>query len=902
MKKHLLSAAMLASFALGANAINVDDVVFSTTAKYKVTGADLVVNGQFANLTDGWKSLNETSATELFNLADGGGSIEAASAFDTATGIYQAVQVPSAGDYVVTMKVKSAAGGFTDIDLAGAGQNYITAVFSADGDIDAETNVIVGQTASFGTEWTDLTFGFNLEQDGTVFIVLKNLAAGVEISDVELHSAKELFDTRIAQRKLDRVQTYLDGFAFDDSYEGYQDLVDAATALKAAIENNSETEYETLVANLDGMWDLFLPNLTDVLYTINGAGKGDDCGNWNEWTKKYNKLNSEYTGAGGWTWTTDRWCHKTAAAYSPMSIQWMRGASGVWDNIATNTCTLDKGTYFFEFEGSGGMMTLDKNRWARSLAVECAETQMFFQNDTIDLGMLCPYDYRTYVHKFEVTEDGTEVKFGIRCNITSAVTDGFDVNFINPALYKVNIAGQLTEDEKAYLNNVKVQIEALENKIAEAEGENYLQSTEKPWKKEILTQGIAIARDSLAAYKGISQDELLDMMYNEISMKDTIMNNGVRNLQNNYMNVFNAYNTPLTNMPGAIAAATVTKNQRIYSGSAKMADLEAEIAKAQNMYEADLKKEFSAEDSLALVQEKAALADMVVAFQNGITATAMVDIDFGTQEAPAAFETTEIKDEEGEVVDTYYTVKGAQGEMKFTDITGSYCYALGYNETDSLGMLRVGNSKGVVSYDGTPAKATDIVKVSFDFYFGNLSGKSAGFYLTRENEEAKDTICGLDISKYSGTAKYNNFDVDYNGKINVVGSGSASNAAIAATNNATHFEIILDYGRKSMYMTTSGSKGTTDSGEMAMPTKDGEVIVPNTFFVTSDYQNADRRSWFDNLKIENIAAGETEEFTAVEGVASVEVAPQAAVKAIENGVLVIKTANGVFNVAGQQVK
>lgn len=53
MKKILLSAAMLAGMTLGAQAINVDDVVFSTTAKYKVTGADLVTNGNFANLTDG---------------------------------------------------------------------------------------------------------------------------------------------------------------------------------------------------------------------------------------------------------------------------------------------------------------------------------------------------------------------------------------------------------------------------------------------------------------------------------------------------------------------------------------------------------------------------------------------------------------------------------------------------------------------------------------------------------------------------------------------------------------------------------------------------------------------------------------------------------------------------------
>ena len=161
-------------------------------------------------------------------------------------------------------------------------------------------------------------------------------------------------------------------------------------------------------------------------------------------------------------------------------------------------------------------------------------------------------------------------------------------------------------------------------------------------------------------------------------------------------------------------------------------------------------------------------------------------------------------------------------------------------------MLRVGNSEAVVEIEGTPATETDIVNIQFDFYFGSLITKNAGYkVLSAEG----DTICGLFCSKYSGTDLLNTFGVDYNGKINSVGSSSASNSAIAAESNKTHFDVVLDYGAKTMYCTTSGSKGTATTEAIALP-----ELTPAKFVIYSDYNNADRRCWFDNLKVWNIAA------------------------------------------------
>ena len=60
---------------------------------------------------------------------------------------------------------------------------------------------------------------------------------------------------------------------------------------------------------------------------------------------------------------------------------------------------------------------------------------------------------------------------------------------------------------------------------------------------------------------------------------------------------------------------------------------------------------------------------------------------------------------------------------------------------------------------------------------------------------------------------------------------------------------MLDYGAKSMYCTTISSKGTVTSETFELP-----EVAPAKFVLYSNYTNVDRRCWFDNLKVWNIAA------------------------------------------------
>ena len=873
--KKLLSACMFAVVALTANAWNSGDYVYTKVAKYRITGANLVTNGQFTDgTTDGWTATDEVNypLAAVFGPAEDGGVAVQAGQTALEAGMYQAVKIDAGGTYVVSLKAKGIAAGYTDHDLTGAGTNYINAYFNTDGALGTKdgTTLVYGENGVGGAyqfsfnadDFVEVFFAIEAPQDGNIMIDFRGMAEGLIIKDVECHTAEEVYDDRIANDRIAYFKKYLADGSFegkDGDLQGYIKAVEDALAANA-----SPADMATHMENLENSWGLFVEdnfsNVLDLVPTTDGSSNtGNNSANWMKWKLHMNKCNSEYASRGKapWTWSTDRWGHKckdNVVENIPLGIQWQRKASGDWNNIATLTTTLKPGTYYWGVTGQGGMMTLDKARWARSWANENAATQLFFNGDTTEVFILNSARYTDYVFKYELTEE-KEITLGIICNTNSAVTDGFDVQFTNPVLYKV-LDGGISPEEEAYLDAVATQLEALQGRIDVANGYLSEANDTLPWGKEMLKEGADEAKVRYDGWAAMSEDDLLDTYWEDINIPDTIMTHGVRFLNNNYINPFIAMNKPLTDMPGAIAAAHQLIGQRIYSSSSKMGDYAAMIAETEAMYAEKLKAPFSSADSLALIDQKAALEVMAEDFKAAIDYIEIVNIDFGTTEAPVSFEehTTE-PDSVGET-STYYTIAGAKGVMTFTDITGSYSYALGWGSavdettgaviaTDSLGMLRVGNSEAVVEFSGAPVKETDIVNIKFDFYAGNLTKGKAGYkVLTAEG----DTICGLFYSAYDGNDDMNTFGIEYT-KLPKVGSGSASNAAIAAASNKTQFDIVLDYGAKSMYCTTISSKGTVTSATFDLP-----EVAPAKFVLYSNYTNVDRRCWFDNLKVWNIAA------------------------------------------------
>lgn len=894
---------MLAAITLGASAYEVDDFVYTKTDKYQIADVNLVSNGKFTegtSGTDGWLATDPAEAplAQVFTMMqDGPNGSNTQKVLPGQTslkaGMYQKVPVSMGGVYVVTLRVTGETAGITDLDLTGAATNYINAYFNTDGAFAyatgtknkelkyGENGVSGGYGFSFQPGvFTEVSFAIEAPQEGFIMIDLRGLSEGMEIADVECHLANKVFDDRDAKRRLEYIKTYFSSFDLS-TYEYYQDIQDQMAEIERCLENNVPAdEMASQMENLELLWTEFtalnFSNVLNLIPTTDGsANTGNNSANWMDWTSKYSKLDgANYSGKAPWKFSTSRWAHNTASANTPIQIQWQRGATGNWDNIATLTATLNKGTYFWGMSAIGGMMTLNKERWKPSWAEECAQTQLFFNGDTTEVFLLDPAVTKDYVKMFEVTEDNTTLTLGIRCN-PIVQKNGFQVKFYDPVLYQVLIEGELTPEQKSFLEAVRTQLDALKELLGTAQG--YLAEDQKamPWGKDSLAIANANAQSQYDGWAALTQDELLEKFANYEEVDKDIQKQGV-NILKGSINWFVKFNVPFTQIPVAIANANATMEERIYSTSTMRQQLTAKIAETQNVYNEKLLVPFSSADSLALVNEKVALEEMVAAFKAATPSVNIIDIDFGTQEEPAVIVTHEDPEQ---MYETYYTIDGKKGTIKLGNTTGSSSYELGYNGTDSLGMLRVGKGTATIDVtDAAPMKESDIVNVKFDFYIGNLQDRYLGFKLLTEDG---DTICGANFAVYASSkpriefSSFSDLDVSLFSR---VGSSAAGNAAIAAKSNKTTFDIVLDYGARTMYCSTVSSKGSQITEAIAIPTlKPLKQLV-----IYSDYDNAGRRSFMDNIVINNIAADPT---------AVTEVGSDAA--AVKN--------DAIYNIAGQRI-
>ena len=949
MKKQLLSIALLSAVVSGAMAHEIGDKVYSNSAKWKITGKNLVTNGDFSDLSlSGWTAIDETvdKLTTFSVLAgqghEGKNEIKVNDGqTDLKNGIYQTITIKQGGTYIVSMKVMNTkAAGFTDFDLTGANTNYINAYYNTDGaraTADGTTlsygtdGVCGGYTFSFTTDkFTTVNFPVQAPAEGQIVIDLRGLSEGLEICDVTCQAAEKIYDTRIPEKRIAYINSVLKSYEFSEDSKA--ELQEAIAEVETLISDGADEGYDNAMENLDLAWENFVTaNFSNVLNSINTGASGNYSANWDNWTSKFNKLSSDASAqnkVSGWSWSTDRWCHKTAEANSPLQIQWMRNSSGTWDNIATNTTTLDKGIYFFGFQGAGGMMTLNKDRWTRSQAKECAETYVFFNNDTTEMFLLPTSNdmastYGNVIYKFEVAEDNTPVKFGIRCNIGQGqvAKDGFDVNLFHPVLYKVLVAGELTPEQKTYLDNVQTQIDALKGRIKVAE--DYVAETQKelPWGKEDLKAGLDETKIRLAAWEAMDETDRLATMDNysakydatqapyyvdgayvlkdttytdntEKALQNIIMNAGVRYLNNNFITPFVNKNAPLTDLAVAVENANAVYSEPI-NNSGDKETFKAVIDAAQALYNTQLVAPYSQEVVDALVAKNKELSLASDAFIASVKKDVIVDIDFSTpaREIPATVE--------GEL--SKYAIDGTKGTMNILGTFSAemqkewtqFAYGQGFNDlyTD---VLFVG--KGAAEVDlGYEIKDNDAIIASFDIWYGYLDKAEFGFYFKDVDNNDIASFC----RKVGSAATANLLGLDESAAaISQAGGKNNGNVQgnICKDNNKTHFEVTLNYASKNMFVTTVNKDGKkVIHPTVAMPEGVGKAAK---LYFNSTYGNGERCCWLDNIVISVIG-------DVPSGIADVTTATQNAAKAvkkIENGQIVIVKNGKKYTVAGAQIK
>lgn len=938
MKKSLLFGMMALCSSLSGYAFDAGEYVYAPQGRFKIASAEnLCTNGTCAANFDGWTvmSATATSPDEVFQY-----DVEKQSFYSKTNvhteGMYYKFNIANAsGTYIVSFKLRQETaawpystniltatdGGVNTYGIQYADHNFVNLFGNSGGFTSSENFVSYGKELQFTPDWQTVTFA--IEGDGTprdYYLAFAGLNTTVEISDVQIQEAEPVryADLRKRDAALAYAQAIVNAKEEWDDPEGLLDaLNDNIVAVQEIGDENSQTDLDDVLVGLD-----------EALTTADGQGFLDKCldnyiatcADGTDWAKRTfstGKLQKQKT-MGDWTFggsCADRGFSQDGEDLCGVKdISWWELGHFMYGNALGEGSmsmkkTLAAGVYVFSMEASGATRyDAYGAKWYYNLGFAPFDFELYINDaeGNVVKNNVVAATTNAYAKNFVVVNIETAGDYEIGAKMYPRVSEyygtlgklGYGYFFKNPRIY-CKLSGTHTADELKYIENVKAQIEAMNTAYTAAQA--LYDNKEYPWLKAEMADTIAKYKAFLDVYQALSDDDIFNGFVDPVVGKensgyanyidgedpetgdpiptynaiDTVMVNAVKPLLR-YNEAYTAANKVFTDLNDAIATAKAVKAQPVYSVATGMQALTDAIAKAENAYTqlaTNGSYTVGAEENPdydAVVAAKEELNAAVEEFKTSIPAdkvATLADIDFSS---PAvAVEGT-----------ANYAIAGTVGSMEIDNYSTetnntSYTQGLDVNEVkEAAEVLRVGNGNGVVAID--PADyAGKIVRITFDFYFGNLTKSSTGFYL---KDAASENVAALYYSPYDRTITANTFGFDIDKFPRIGSSGGNDNLKIYdEAKNKSSFELVLNYAtaNKTMYASTASALGTQTTEPVAIS---GDFTQ---FVLASNYSNADRRSWFDNLKIETIEYDPT-------GIAGVNEVSESADEAI-------------YNVAGQKV-
>lgn len=925
MKKRLLLAFMAMSAVASGYALEQGEFVYTPQGRFQITGANVNANNAFQDLS-GWtvvSASNEKTLTDNFNVnangyAEGLNSVISLDA-TAGEGMYFKFEPSDASTaYVVSYKMKGATAVSTRVKTVAVSTNLVKVEGNSDNAFGGTNDVLVANTAEELTEnWQ--TFNYAIVGDGTsrtYFISFTGMATNIEIADVQIAPAMQLADLRQRDAMLEKLNIYKNCYAWPEGLTKEYALDEAIEDLTAIGDETGQEELnEKLVAAQEILDEFIKANMDDFLpdgaytATTNGAGTPKVDIKFANWYAKVQKAitwgdwNCLPSGRGFWENANQGWAdfgHFQSAA------KWNNGDPDSPMGVYVQK-DLEKGSYVFGIESRACLREPLKNDWNDDDGLKPAYGVAYIVKivdgqetpDTIASVVkgLYPATTTQFLVSANITEAGKyEIGFKAYCKDTHKDLAQGSVTYIRNASIFGKTENKYSQKQLGYEADVREQITTGRTQLTTAK-EN-IANADYFWGKAELQACVDTVETKIAAYEQMDQDAIIATFQDDYEksttaetgyMVCTVYQEAVKDIIAANKK-FVAVNDTLASIQVAIDRAEATLSNRLYNAATGMDALQSAITKAKGIQTQMKADQYSEENAATIVAANAELAEAVEVFKATVPAeaiTTIADIDFSNMaaESTISVEGTEV---------SQWVIAGAVNEMILPnyaeDATGT-AYGQGIfdnGERIHADTLRVGNGEAVVNIPAEQqVEGTNILKIEFDYYFGKLIGKYAGFAL--QNDSA--TIADFSFSSYDVKANVNTFGLDFSATyMPGIGDRNNSNAAIAAVSNKTHFEVIVDYGTQLMYCSTVAAKGSQTTTPVAF---DGSKMAK--FIVKSDYNNADRRCWFDNLKIQCVKAGAVTGITEVNAAAKVK----APTKVLKNGRIII---NGKYAINGMLVK
>lgn len=619
MKKLLLSVLAVLGVA-SVNAYEVNDFLYTNTAKFKVIGENLVTNGNFSDATTGWTNQEGTEVSALswqYTEAAGPNGENALMSLAADEGnVLARVFELNPGNYAISYWIKGEAK--TLIDNVPANANYAGIFVNNDGSLTTNLRQVNDQAAAL-TEWTQINDTVSINAGEYLALYFDKMAIGTMVTNFEIHEIATVYDTRIIERELAFVKALM---AMPEEFPNLGELPDVVGAIEAALEGDTSfgldfSDPAGIAGIEDFMTQNYFPN-KEAFFSLNSANMYANLG-LKVWStlSKTQKAN----GIGGWSGTGGRWFHGDGGVAKEENaiVNYIQGSY----DLPNATQYIEKegmepGKYMlafdikgYNFAGSGSAV-----RYTPDYASDLCGTVIYINGDTVKCEPLDEVHYNTYFVIGEVKEDG-KLNMGMNFTIAEGLVGkklGGRLFLANPLILMLG-TNQAEQDLAVLVKNIAAQQDGLKVMIDSAKTVT-AKTAEYPWGMNALIAAIPTFEEYLNSTYAIvdAEGKNVSLVAGEVTDEQnalpTDIENQMKAMRTAIQNLY-ALNQPITDIADAITYHRTVIVDPLYANATagSRSAYETSIATAEG-----LKASVVQMDSIPAAEEKvkfvAAIADM----------------------------------------------------------------------------------------------------------------------------------------------------------------------------------------------------------------------------------------------------------------------------------------------------
>ena len=445
MKARLLLVNFV-TFAAALCSAQASDYVYTTSARYKVTGQNLFTNGSVEDSPSSWTTASNKSLDQLpdtFAVENTGGPDDGKYLSVRAGGIGASIVntdvVLEAGKtYYISYKVRGTAE--RQNNALGLTSNNTQNLFvNADGSVSTSATgyaAVAKQNFYYADQWTEMGYAYTVPADAPLFLVVNfyNLVEGDCFADFSVCPVQEVSDDRILRRVVDRAKTLL---GISELTEGRSSLEGIVSEMETFLSTNeSINDQQDYMTGLEEEMSVFLAkNGLDVSPYFSHF-------TFDDVTPKGNASVSGWTTGSRWGTGSANYLFPTVYASQAIGNAYNLGSGGM-----SQEKVLPAGKYLYVI--SAMAYNYPNKADIIDYRTQIGGIKMFVNADSLELADLPTWNPKSYAKVFTVNE-GETVTLGVH---NTATSNANSVRFDNHYIY---LLGGNKTDVDNYVNNYKL--------------------------------------------------------------------------------------------------------------------------------------------------------------------------------------------------------------------------------------------------------------------------------------------------------------------------------------------------------------------------------------------------------------------------------------------------------------